>query len=383
MSFSLGLLCAILLTFDSTRVIDSAFLVPSGKSVYTVAPQPPGAELKTALQIYQRGGYGRSALSAVNEYLCTHVQSEELTPNLNGVVILIKQLADSRSYSVYSERMASKMRTIADLWRRRRKDTLCTMEGQSAMEELNDELGHHGQLIVTERVKGDCNRIKLVRDYFVDEMRKRCENGGYFYESLSKAYAEVSAPVLEQLNEVVGKFRDYLMGQLGGLSADNCRRDLTSEVERMENFDHEAGQILLDGLKRVQNNKKVKLEFSQTESTSENDERKFLKEFSAFRNDNLLKPCRTYMNKMGDTIKQIRLYASLLGSSSSTGIDFVPMEDESKRLQFYGAWAMYNTCSLVERKLARLSVALLREMNFSIQRSKLDKAKMVSLLKVV
>jgi len=257
------------------------------------------------------------------------------------------------------------------------------MEGQSAMEELNDELGHHGQLIVTERVKGDCNRIKLVRDYFVDEMRKRCENGGYFYESLSKAYAEVSAPVLEQLNEVVGKFRDYLMGQLGGLSADNCRRDLTSEVERMENFDHEAGQILLDGLKRVQNNKKVKLEFSQTESTSENDERKFLKEFSAFRNDNLLKPCRTYMNKMGDTIKQIRLYASLLGSSSSTGIDFVPMEDESKRLQFYGAWAMYNTCSLVERKLARLSVALLREMNFSIQRSKLDKAKMVSLLKVV
>lgn len=335
-------------------------------------------ELDTVLSMIKSGEYGRSVLSAVNDYLCKRVKSESTKENLDELVKLGKQLGkvsgtNSRLIALFLD----KFRVVVELIvLSKSDDTLCIQDGQNAIQAAALEMIAHEKFMnkpKTKKFSKQCFRIPKLIEHFDRQRQKKCERDGYFVRSLADNIDALDIMTQRQLTGSLSGLMDFLMGNLGGYNTENCKRKLGNEIDTVDNFDQEAGSLLLDGLKLVLNDEKL----NTLKQEGSNDEAEFLQNFVQLRNENLLKPCRTFMNQLREPIKQIRLYASLYGSHQQ--VQFTENRQDDRR--FYRAWAMYNTCELLEEKLPRVSVALLRALNFDTESSKLDKSSMVKILK--
>ena len=344
-------------------------------------------ELGLVMHMLHKGPYGSSTFSVLNDYLCIHIKDDHIMANLNALAKIGKQLdktdaTKSRTLSKFLQEFNLLVELIV---RAKTPDSFCTQGGQNALQAANVEMIYHGNLMrhlrekygkSMEKQQRKCNRIGAILEHFENMRQSSCESkGGYFVNQVDLAYDSLEMTTRRKLVGSLGPFMDWLMAdQLGGYSTENCKLKLSYLVDGMENFDTQAGALLWEGMNMLEPGPVP----SEADPSSSAEEKKFLASFASWRNKFLLESCKTYVDKMREPIKQIRLYASMYGKPSG-GPKFALNSVEDKRL--HRSWAMFNTCQLIEDKLPRVSVALLRQSGYDTTKALLPKDQIVSILK--
>lgn len=390
----LSLLVLVVLQLEAPTRNFFALANPFAMTANTRVTGSKPQELEAVLSIYNQPKHNKNIMTVLNEYLCKNVKSEDPIVNLNELAKIGSQLDRLTSKTQSSKTLQSfleKYRIIVELIVRAKDKTgqlLCTQEGQNAVQTADVQMIYHARLMnLYAQVEGrvtKCTRINMIIDYFTDVRRKRCELGGYFVKSLAQNYDALPMDTQRSVVGALSDFMNIIYEKLGGFSTISCKKRLSHEIDRIENFDYIAGQTLMDGLSLVADNNAMESLSQMTSSETAGDyshDTEFLNRFVELRDKHLMKPCRLFMNQMDNIIKQIRLYESLYGSYSEKGeqIQFVSNTQEDRR--FYRSWALYNVCELlVSDRQAKLTVALLRAFKFDIEQSRVDKQKMVSIL---